>query len=317
MTSRTRTLMALLAGLLAAGGCSEQAPVTDPIRPVMLTQVVPGSGAQNAVFSGEVKARHESDLAFRVGGKLIARAVDVGARVRAGEVLARLDPADLQLAAEAARAQMAAARVDYEFAQAELERYQGLRDQKFVSVSALDAKRNATKAAHAKYEQAKANLAVTENQVDYAALTAPEAGAVTAVNAEAGQVVAAGQTVMRLAREDEREVAIAVPEARLDELAQAQAISVILVAEPERSYRGRVREVSPAVDPVTRTFAVRVSVLDPAPALQWGMTANVVSAMLAPPRPACCRRPRSTAPSTAGRRSGSTTRERAAWPCGR
>jgi len=272
-------LLILLATTLT--GCTKHEPTTAAIRPVLLTQVVPGSGAQTAIFAGEVKPRYESGLAFRIGGKIVSRSVDVGARVRKSQVLARLDPADLALQTEAAEAQVAAARVDHEFAQAELDRHENLLKQKFISASALDAKRNAMKAAQAKLEQAQANLAVTRNQTAYAQLLAPEDGVITAVTAEAGQVVAAGQLVMRYAREREREVEIAVPEARIAEVQQAQQaqqIAVVLAADPDTRYRGQVREVSPAVDPVTRTFAVRVSVIDPAPTMQWGMTAEVVLA---------------------------------------
>jgi multidrug efflux system membrane fusion protein len=263
---------------LALAGCAKQEPPAEAVRPVMLAQVIPGSGTETTVFAGEVRPRYESDLAFRIPGKIVARAVDAGARVTKGQVLARLDPADVGLQAEAARAQAAAAQNEYDFARAEYLRYQSLLEQKFVSASALDAKRNAMNTNRAKLEQAKANLAVTRNQAAYATLVAPEDGVITSVTAEAGQVVAAGQPVMRHARETEREVAIAVPEGRLAELARAERIVVVLVAEPQKPYRAKVREVAPAVDPVTRTFAVRVSVSDPAPALHWGMTANVVLA---------------------------------------
>lgn len=263
---------------LASAGCDRPAPVPDPIRPVLLAQVLPGSGAQTAVYAGEVKPRYESDLAFRIAGKIVARSVDAGARVRKGQELARLDPADVALQAESAEAAVAAARVDAEFAHAEYDRYENLLQQKFISASALDAKRNAMKAGAARLEQAEANLAVTRNQAAYARLLAPADGVITAVAAEVGQVVAAGQMVMRHAREHEREVAIAVPEARIDELRAAQDIAIVLLADPDTRHHGRVREVSPAVDPLTRTFAVRVAILDPAPAMQWGMTANVIFA---------------------------------------
>lgn len=272
---RLLTIAALAAGLAA---CAKHEAVPDPVRPVALAQVVAGSSGEIAVFAGEVKPRYESDLAFRIGGKIVARSVDAGMRVKKGQVLARLDPADVGLQAEAMSAQVAAAKTEYEFAKAEFDRYQGLVEQKFVSVSALDAKRNTMNANLAKYEQAKANLAVTRNQAAYATLVAPEDGVVTAVAAEAGQVVAAGQAVMRYAREIEREVAIAVPESRIGELPKAKQIQVVLVADPRKPYRAQVREVSPAVDPTTRTFAVRVTIVDPAPAMQWGMTANVVLA---------------------------------------
>jgi membrane fusion protein, multidrug efflux system len=273
-----RAIVSACALALALPGCDRSASVADPIRPVLLAQVVPGSGAQTAVYAGEVKPRYESDLGFRIGGKIVARSVDAGTRVQKGQELARLDPADVALQADSAEAAVAAARVDAEFAKAELERYENLLKQKFVSPSALDAKRNAMKATEAKLEQAEANLAVTRNQAAYARLLAPEDGVITAVVAEVGQVVAAGQVVMRHARENEREVAFSVPEARIGELRAAEDIGIVLVADPETRYRGRVREISPTVESSTRTFAVRVSVLDPAPAMQWGMTANIILA---------------------------------------
>ena len=268
----------LVGAAIAIAGCAKHEAPPETVRPVVLAQVVAGSGAETAVFAGEVKPRFESDLAFRIPGKIVARMVDSGARVSKGQMLARLDPADVGLQAQAAQAQVAAAQTEFDFARAEFQRYQTLLEQKFISASALDAKRNTMNSNRAKLEQAKANLAVTQNQAAYAMLVAPEDGVITAVTAEAGQVVGAGQVVMRHARETEREVAIAVPEARLAELTRAEQMLVVLVAEPNKAYRATVREIAPAVDPVTRTFAVRVSVADPAPALQWGMTANVVLA---------------------------------------
>jgi RND family efflux transporter MFP subunit len=222
-----------------------------------------------------VKPRHESDLGFRIAGKVIARSVDVGARVTRGQTLARLDPADVGLQADAQIAVVAAAETEYRYAQAEFERYQNLFRQKFVSESALDQKKNTRDSNRAKWEQARAQLSVTQNQANYATLVAPDNGVITAVGVESGQVVAAGQTVMKLAREDEHEVAISVPESRIGEVRAAKTLVVALWANPQKLYPARVREIAPAVDPVTRTFAVRVSVLAPDPALQWGMTANV------------------------------------------
>jgi len=259
-----------------AAGCAKKEAVTETVRPVQLTQVTLGAGGDSAVFAGEIKPRHEADLGFRIAGKIVARYVDVGAKVTRGQVLARLDPADVGLQTDASKAQLAAAETEYNFAKAEFERYQTLLEQKFISASALDAKRNTLNANRAKYEQAKAQLAVTTNQASYAALAADQDGVITAVSAEVGQVVTPGQVVMRLARQEEREVAIAVPENRVSELRTAKEMGVVLWADPSRIYPARVREVAPAVDPATRTFAVRVSILASDPALQWGMTANVV-----------------------------------------
>jgi membrane fusion protein, multidrug efflux system len=273
-TSAPRALLIGAAAVLLVVGCTRQEAPVETIHPVQLSQVVVGAPVDRAVFAGEVKPRYETDLGFRIGGKIVWRGIDVGARVRKGQPLARLDPADVALQAEAATAQVAATQTEYEFARAEYERYQNLYAQKFVSASALDAKRNTMNANRARHEQARAQLAVTQNQAGYATLTAPDEGVITAVNAEAGQVVAAGQSVMRLAREGEAEVAIAVPENRIDELRSASEIGVSLWARPQKVYAARVREVSPVVDAATRTFAVRLSILDRDADVQWGMTAN-------------------------------------------
>jgi RND family efflux transporter MFP subunit len=262
-----------LAMLVAACGAQQEAH--DVVRPVQLAQVVVEPNVQAAVFAGEVKPRHEADVGFRIGGKIVAREVDVGAHVTRGQALARLDPSDVALAAEAAKAQVAATETEYRFAQAEYDRYGHLFEQKFISASALDAKRNTLDANRAKYAQAKANLALSQNQASYASLVATEPGVVTWVSAEPGQVVTAGQPVARIAREDEREVAISVPENRIAEIKRARELLVSLWANPAKLYPARVREIAPAVDPVTRTFAVRVSILDRDAAVQWGMTANV------------------------------------------
>jgi len=266
------TLVALTAALAACGAKDKPAEI---VRPVQLTQVKLGGANSTAVFAGEVKPRYEADLGFRIGGKIIARYVDMGARVKKGQALARIDPADVGLQAQAAKAQVAATETEWKFAQAEYDRYQGLLKEKFISASALDAKRNTLDANHAKYEQAKANLAVALNQASYATLNASDDGVITAVNADSGQVVTAGQPVFKLARAEEREVAISVPENRISELTGAKQLVVALWANPQKLYPAKVREVSPSVDTVTRTFAVRVAISNPDPAVQWGMTANV------------------------------------------
>ena len=265
-------------GLLAVvvAGCAREKSDPPPVRPVVLAPVTLGSNGGLAVFAGEVKPRHEAELGFRIGGKLIERRADVGATVKSGQVLARLDPSDVALQAQSAQAAVAAARSEHVFAQAELSRYQNLRRQNFVSASALEQKESAAHAARARFDQAEATLKVTRNQAGYATLVAPHDGVIIAIVAEAGQVLSAGQPVMRLARTDEREVAIAVPEGRIGEVRSAQALAVMLLAQRDRRYPARVREVAPAVDPVTRTFAVRVSVPQADEALAFGMSANVV-----------------------------------------
>lgn len=262
-------------GILALAGCAQREPPAETVRPVQLAQVKIGNTSATAVLAGEIRPRFETDLGFRIGGKVIERRVDVGTRVRRGQVLAQLDPADVSLQTQSASAALNVTETDFAFAKAEFERYQNLHAQKFISASALDAKRSAYDAARARVEQARAQYAVNQNQAGYATLTAPEDGVITAISVETGQVVGVGQPVMKLARESEREVAISVPENRLGELRNAKALVVALWANPGTLYPARVREVAPAVDPVTRTFAVRVSILASDPQLQWGMTANV------------------------------------------
>jgi RND family efflux transporter MFP subunit len=278
----SRSLVIAVLGALAVSACSKPEPVADVVRPVLLARASTGGVADAAVFAGEVKPRHEADLAFRIGGKIVERRVDLGSRVQRGQPLARLDPADIALQMRSADAAVAAARTDDALARAEFERYENLERQRFVSASALDQKRAAMQAAAARLQQAQANLGVTRNQSAYATLVAPDDGVVTSIAAEAGQVVSAGQAVMRLARVDEREIAIAVPESRLDEVKSAQRVQVALPAVPGKLYAGRVREIAPAVDAATRTFAVRVSVVDADAALAWGMTANVAFAREGP-----------------------------------
>lgn len=269
------TLLLGLATLLA--GCRDEAPAPAASRLVLVQPATP-LGAASAVYTGEIRARHEVDLAFRVGGKVAARLVDAGAEVRAGQPLARLDPADLELAAGAARAQLAAAESDFATAGAERERYAGLLGKKFVSQAAFDAKDNAANSARARLDQARSQSRLSGNQATYGTLSSEFPAVVTAVLADAGQVVSAGQAVFRLARPEEKEVAIAVAESRLAELKAAKALSVGLWANPEIRMRGELRELAPAADPATRTYAARIRLANPPPEVRLGMTAQVALA---------------------------------------
>jgi RND family efflux transporter MFP subunit len=274
--SRLAFALVCSAALLAA--CKEDKKAAPPTPSVLVQPAVAAGAAGAASYAGEVRARHEADLAFRVGGKLVARLVDVGAQVKAGTVLARLDPADLQLNVAAVRAQASAAESDLALAKADLDRYTTLAREKFISPAMLDAKATAHKAAAARLDQARAQLAVSGNQAGYGTLTSDRAGVVTAVLAEAGQVVAAGQPVVRVARPDEKEVLIYVPEGQLAALKAAKAMTVSLWASPGLALRGRLRELAPAADPATRTYAARIQLVDAAPAVQLGMTAQVALA---------------------------------------
>ncbi len=261
--------------LALCGGCSEKPQVTPEPRLVNVVSVTIGSANADVGYSGEVRARYETNLSFRVAGKIVARKVEVGGLVKKGDVLARLDPEDQQLNARGAQSQLAAAKSEYEQSKAELARYTDLFKKEFISKAEFDRWQNAYNVAKARLDQAQAQLAVTKNQTGYTELSADHAGVVTAIPIEVGQVVAAGQTVMKLARTDDREVVISIPENRLSELSAAREIDISLWADPSKKYKGRLREVSPAADPVTRTYAAKVSVLNADPAMKLGMTANV------------------------------------------
>ena len=265
-------LLLVLASVL--GGCGKgTAPSTkndpantDPTKTEQpaLTLVV-GSFASDSgnIYSGEIRVRHETQLGFRIGGKIIARLVDAGARVRAGQVLARLDPADSSLQASSAQAQ-------YQLAVADAERYRELRSKGFVSQSALDTKEAALKAAAAQ-------AGLTGNQTAYTELRADHAGVIAATLAEVGQVVGAGQPVLLLAQDGEREVAIAIPETEFAGLKIGAPADVTLWSEKSDAvhFKGRLRELSPSADPASRTYAARVALIGPAKAAELGMTAQV------------------------------------------
>lgn len=271
---KPRRSLLLLGSVALLAACSGEAPPPATARDV-LVQSVGGASTHTGVYTGEIRARHEIDLAFRVGGKLASRLVDAGTEIKAGQPLARLDPADLQLAASAARAQLAAAESDFSTARAERERYAGLLAQKFVSQAAFEAKENARNSAQARLEQARAQNQISSNQSAYGTLSSEFPAVVTGVLAEAGQVVSAGQAVLRIARPEEKEVAIAVPESRLAEIRTARNIMVNLWTDPAKVLRGELRELSPAADPATRTYAARIRIIDAPQELRLGMTARV------------------------------------------
>jgi RND family efflux transporter MFP subunit len=256
----------LLLPLLAA--CGEKLPPPDAVvtGPKLVKAIKVGAGetALEERYSGEVRARVESTLGFRVGGKLATRLVDAGAQVKAGQSLARLDPSDARLTAAQAEATRTLAAAD-------LQRSRDLKAQNFISQAALDSRTTAAKAA-----DAQAQLA--QNQAAYMTLTADAAGVIAAVLAEPGQVVAAGQGVFRLARDGAREVAINIPESRLAGLKVGSSAAVRLWAANDnggKTYQGRLRELAPAADPATRTFAARVAITDADAAVALGMTASV------------------------------------------
>ncbi len=274
-TARTALALLLVSGALLVAGCGKKAEPVEDVRPVRLLQLSPAAGKTEFEFSGEVRPRIESRLGFRVGGKISARLVDVGASVRKGQPLARLDPTDLALAETGARAQFDAAKTDRDLAASDLKRYKELAARNFISAAELHRRQATYDSATSRLEQAQASLRNQSNQTGYAVLTADADGVVTAIDTEVGQVVTPGQPVIRVAQTAEKEVAIGLPEDQVDMLRGIPEVSIHTWSEPDRAMPGRVREISAAADPVTRTYPTRVSIPNPPSDLRIGMTAVV------------------------------------------
>ncbi|PHN30231.1 efflux RND transporter periplasmic adaptor subunit [Pseudomonas sp. ICMP 460] len=261
-----------LALFLAACGHEEAAPTT--LRPAMVVQPQPTAQAMDS-FPGEVRARYEPDLAFRIGGKVSKRLVEEGERVKANQPLAELDPQDVRLQLEATRAQVAAAQANLSLVRAERDRYKTLMDRQMVSHSQYDNAENLYRSGEARLKQIKAEFDVSSNQAGYAVLRAPQDGVVAKRAVEVGQVVAAGQTVFTLATDGEREVLISLPEQGFGRFKIGQPVSVELWSQPDQRFAGRIRELSPAADPKSRTFAARVAFTGGKVPAELGQSARV------------------------------------------
>lgn len=269
---RTVALATVAAILLAA--CGKGAAPVEAARPVLVAHPTESAHATSA-FAGDVRAREESPLSFRVGGNLVERHVDVGDHVRRGELLAVLDAGDLQAQARAAQAQLAAAQAELERARADQARLARLAGQQLVSRSALDTANATATATQAQVNAARASLEVARNQAAYTRLHAPRDGVIAARNAEAGQVVGAGQPVFVLAADGVREVAFAVPEGVVDGVKPGLPVQVEVWSRPGERWPGKVREVAPAADAASRTYAARVTVDAPEGTLELGQSARV------------------------------------------
>ena len=253
--------------------CSKPAPVEEPVRAVKV-MTVGEQGVQSGLeFAGEVRARTESRLGFRVSGKLTQRFVDAGQRVKAGQLLAQLDAQDYKLAADAARAQLAGAATNRDLAAADYQRFKALKEQNFISGAELERRETVFKAAQAQWEQAQAQNAAQSNQADYTRLIADVSGVVTLVEAEPGQVLSAGTPIVRIAQDGPRDVVFAVPEDKVAFIKNGSA-ALVRVWPGSVTLKGVVREVGASADPVTRTFGVKVALsAQDAPAL--GATVSV------------------------------------------
>ena len=251
-----RAVPVFLLFLLTA--CGQEEPVHVSISPVLVVQPQPSALASHS-YPGEVRARFDPQLAFRIGGKVTRRLVDEGERVKADQPLAELDPQDVRLQLQANRAQVAAGQANLNLVRAERDRYKTLLDRQMVSRSQFDNAENLYRSGEAKLQQLKAEQDVASNQASYAVLRAPQDGVIAQRQVEVGQVVAAGQTVFTLAADGEREVLISLPEQDFARFKLGMPVSVELWSQPGQHFSGRIRELSPSADPKSRTFAARIA----------------------------------------------------------
>ena len=263
---------------LAIAACSKPEAVQEPVRAVKVITVDAGSVTSGGEFAGEVRARVESRLGFRVAGKITQRQAEMGQHVNAGAVLAQIDASDYQLAVQAAQAQVAGARTQRDLAQAEYKRYEGLRAQNFISAAELERREASLKAAQSTLDQALAQAQNQGNQSAYTQLRADVSGVITSVDGEVGQVVAAGTPVFRLAQDGPRDAVFAVSENMVMRLQKGQLMSAVM-AQGGPTVQGRIREIAGSADPVTRTFNVKLA-LESGEKLPLGASVNVQAAGL-------------------------------------
>lgn len=272
VTALAAAVLLALPACNEAGGQARTAPKPD--RPVLVTPVRYLPSSPDRSFVATIRPRVETDQGFRIGGKVVRRLVDVGDRVAAGQPLALLDETDLRLQVEQAEADIRALTTAVAQADAEEQRVVSLRKQGWSTDSSFDRQRAATDDVRARLDRAQRTLALARNALAYATLRADSNGVVTASLVEPGQVVAAGQTALRVAREDEKEAVIAVPEALVARIGE-QGAALSLWSAPDRPLRAVLREVAPTADPATRTYTARFSLPDADAGVKLGMTATV------------------------------------------
>jgi len=268
-------LIASAATLVACGGKKEPEALVRPVRSELVTG---GSSTDSATYTAEIRSRYETDLSFQVGGKLISRSVDVGATVKKGQLLAQLDQTDQQLGVDAARGAVPAAQSDLDRSRSEAARFRDLLERGLTTRAQYEAQQTAVRSAEAKLSAATADFRLAQQRLGYTTLRAGEDGVVTRVMVEVGTVVAAGQRAFSIARPSELEAVFDVPDGRIGEVVAGSSVVVSALTGDNVAWAGRVREISPSADPVTRTYQVRTSIVKPPPSLRLGMTVSVTLA---------------------------------------
>ena len=265
----------LAAALVTLPACQKQAEANAPeVRPVRAMTVAIQPAGETVVLTGYIEAENEAALAFRISGRMIERLVNVGDRVQPGQVLARLDPENEQNGLRSAQANLTAAQGQLTQARNNHERQQRLLSRGVVSKAEFDHAQEGLQTAQAQVDDAEAQLKIARDRVSYTELKADAAGSVTARGAEPGEVVQAGQMIVRIARQDGRDAVFDVPAQLLRSAPSDAQITVHLAEDPTVTAVGRVREVAEQADPVTRTFQVKVGLTDPPPAMRLGSTVN-------------------------------------------
>lgn len=269
------TVLFVLLASVSLTGCTKAETVREE-APFVRSQLVRLDAAgQAANYAGEVRGRYETQLSFQVSGKIIKRHVELGSTVQSGDVLMEIDAKDIEQTVNMSSAQVASAQSQLSLARTNLERYRSLYEQGAASRMQLDQYQNAYDVALAAVRQATAQYTQGANQLGYSTLVADRAGVIANVAAEAGQVVNAGQPVVTLVQNGEREIEINVPENRIDEMRTSRQVQVSFWALPGVTTEGQVREISPVADKVARTYRARISLPSPPDGINLGMTANV------------------------------------------
>lgn len=269
--------------VLALGACKEEKVVAPAIRPVRTIVADPREEMQSVAFTGEIRSRYESDHGFRIGGRVIARLVDIGSNVARGDLLARLDDGDQKNQIRAAEAAVTAARAEVARAKPQEDRQKQLLASGFTTQVQYDNALKTLRAAEAALDSSAASLKLAQDQLKYTSLSAEFDGVVTATGVEIGQVVQAGQMVVRLADPREREAVVAVAESRMRPLPPDFRIEAALLSDPSVKAPGKIREISPIADPVTRTFTFRISLDAPPPEMRLGSTVSVTGSAKSTP----------------------------------
>lgn len=273
--SKLLVLSGAIGSILLLSGCNEKpAQQAEPKRPVLVTAVHYEMERPASTFVGTIRPRIEADMGFRVAGKVSKRLVEVGQSVEVGQPLALLDEVDLKLQAEQAEAEFRAATGVLAQASAAEGRAKDLRGRGWSTEAQMDQARAAADEARARVNRAERSVELTKNALSYATLVADSNGVVTATLIDAGQVVAAGQAAIRVARAGEKEAVVAIPETLVGR-AKAGNASVILWSEPGKQYVARLREIAPAADAATRTYLAKFSLPGAGDGVQFGMTATL------------------------------------------